>query len=165
MSLRTALLAGVVGAVLAPGAAQAQVVWVVRHAEKVDEGKDPDLSAQGHLRAERLGRALRDVPLTAVYVTHLKRTRQTAAAVLARGRWEPVTLPAGDVDGLVARIRGHRPGEQVFVVGHSDTLPRVWSALGCSRPLTLRHDEYDLLLRLDLDATPATRCTVLRQEN
>jgi hypothetical protein len=41
---------------LAPGAARADpsMIYLVRHAEKESSGKDPELTAQGHARAQNI---------------------------------------------------------------------------------------------------------------
>ena len=64
--------------------AQAQkAVFLVRHAEKVDESEDPLLSAAGKARARALARSLRTAGVKAIYVTQYKRTGLTAAPLAA----------------------------------------------------------------------------------
>ena len=62
-----------------PAPAAATIVFV-RHAEKADQSKDPELSAEGVARAEELARVLRDLPITAVYHTEFRRTAATGSA-------------------------------------------------------------------------------------
>ena len=52
---------------------------VVRHAEKVDASRDPDLSPAGHARAQALAASLGERELAAAYATEFKRTSQTLA--------------------------------------------------------------------------------------
>src|SRR5690554_7862592 len=57
---------------------------VVRHAEKAsDHPDDPALDADGQARAVALAQALAEVPVSAVYATPTRRTRQTAAPLAA----------------------------------------------------------------------------------
>ncbi len=51
---------------------------LVRHAETTGIGSNPDLSADGLLRATELARVLKNVPLDAAYSTNLLRTTKTA---------------------------------------------------------------------------------------
>ena len=59
----------------------ANTIYLVRHAEKQDDSKDPALSECGQKRAQALAALFADIPLAAVYATPYQRTQQTAAAV------------------------------------------------------------------------------------
>ncbi len=115
-----------------PVVAQAQgTVFIVRHAEKLDESVDPPLSDAGRARASALSRVLKDAGVTAIYTSEYQRTMQTAEPLAQALKLQPVTVPASDLDTLVARLRIHQHrNEIVLVVGHSDTIPRVIRALG-----------------------------------
>jgi phosphohistidine phosphatase SixA len=136
-------------------------VIVVRHAERADDGtKDPPLSAAGEARAKRLASHLQSAEIAAAYVTPLKRTQQTAALAVATiaPTITTTTLPAADIDALIARIRLHRPNETVLVVGHSNTVPRILQALGMPNPPTIAEDEYHHLFVVTPDmGTSAAR--------
>jgi len=64
-------------------------LYLIRHGETTwnqqriiqGSGSDTDLSEKGKAQAESLGRAMKDVPLTAVYSSPLKRAMDTAASV------------------------------------------------------------------------------------
>ncbi|MBL8519089.1 MAG: amidohydrolase family protein [Betaproteobacteria bacterium] len=133
-----------------PGFAGPPVI-VVRHAERGEDAaapKDPPLSAVGTQRAERLAALLRDTPLSAVYVTPYRRTRDTGGAV-ARSKGLQVTeVNAADTAALAARIAAQPPGRAVLVVGHSNTVPDILKALGAERAVAVADDEYDGLWRL-----------------
>jgi len=128
----------------APAAGQ-RLVFLVRHAEKVDESDDADLSPVGRARAERLADLLRDAGLAAAYASDRKRTQQTIAPAAARAGVAVTTLPAGDVAGLVAALRVAPLSGPALVAGHSDTVPLVLEALGHQPTVTMRSDEYDAL--------------------
>ena len=57
---------------------QTTTIYLIRHAEKVDNSKNPDLSKVGLERAEHWKTILSQVPLKAVYSTDFLRTVQTA---------------------------------------------------------------------------------------
>ena len=113
----------------APPAADSVVVFVVRHAEKVEDGsQDPPLTAAGRARAALLARTLGDVKLTGAYATDYRRARATAEpAARAAGLEVRLYDPAKPAE-LAARLRAH-PG-RYLVVGHSNTVPGLVRALG-----------------------------------
>ena len=121
----------------------------IRHAEKADATKDPDLAEAGRARAEALAKALRDANITAIYVTEFKRTQQTAAP-LAKALGITVTvLPAQDSAALIAKLRALNGN--ALVVGHGDTIPNLIKALGVSEPINIAENDYDNLFAVVLD--------------
>jgi broad specificity phosphatase PhoE len=130
-----------------PALAQ-RAVFVVRHAEKVDESRDPLLSPAGQARAAALARHLKDAGVTAAFVTDLQRTRLTAAPLTDALGIKPIVLPAAATQEMVDRIRRDHAQDVVLVVGHSNTVPAVLKLLGHTEPVTIRDDEYDALFVL-----------------
>lgn len=133
MSYKTArlrlFLCLVVLLITLPAYAQVTVIFT-RHAEKAAVPKDdPPLTAAGQRRAELLASMLADSGVDAIYVTELQRTQQTAAPLAARLNVKPAVIPADDTDALVKAIRARQKGVEV-VVGHSNKLPAIISALG-----------------------------------
>ncbi len=131
---------GLLGFVLASGAfaprvlaAQPSLVVLVRHGEKATEGgSDPSLSEAGRARAQALADALAMTTPNAIIVTSLKRTAETAAVVAAKSGVTPtvITISSGakhiaDVSAAVRKATG-----VVLVVGHSNTIPAIVTALG-----------------------------------
>lgn len=108
---------------------------VVRHAEKATEDPgDPVLTDAGRQRAAALADALADAPVAAVYATDFQRTQQTAAPVAARHGLAVTTYDAKQpADAFAARLRRDHARGTVVVVGHSNTVPGIVSALcGCA---------------------------------
>ncbi len=104
-----------------PGATE---ILLVRHGESraatadnpfplVDGHGDPELHANGEAQAIRVGQRLKDQPISAVYVTNLRRTSQTAAPLCAHLRMTPVVEPdlrevhLGEWEGGVLRMKAH----------------------------------------------------------
>ena len=56
---------------------------LVRHAEKVDDSRDPELSDMGKQRAEKLAQVLGSQSIDAIYSTDYIRTKDTCAPVSA----------------------------------------------------------------------------------
>ncbi|WP_428265883.1 phosphoglycerate mutase family protein [Haliangium sp.] len=120
-------------------------VYVVRHAEK-QGGEDPELTAAGHARAQELARMLDGVPVSAVYSTDTKRTRQTAQP-LAAAKGLSVQPYAAPTD--VRELAAAHKGQVVVVVGHSNTVPAIIDALGGQAPFELIPDtQFDHLFLL-----------------
>ena len=129
------------------------VIVVVRHAEKASAGgNDPELSVAGQKRAEALSRILKDAQITAVFVTEFKRTQQTAAPTARAAHLSPTVLPAGDIPGLVAKLRA--VNGNVLVVGHSNTMPDLMKALGITTPVTIPEDDYTEIFLVSLADPP-----------
>ena len=131
-----------------PATAQS-TVFVVRHAERADAGAakpdtDPDLSAIGHQRAESLARVLKDAGITAIFVTPLKRTHQTAAPLAKALGLTPIAIAANDTNTLVIQLQQHRGA--ALVVGHSNTVPVIVKALGVEEAVVIGDTEFDRLL-------------------
>ena len=148
MTKRFAFCFFLASALVSTAAAQS-TIFVVRHAERADAMKDPDLSEAGRGRAEALAKALRDANITAIYVTEFKRTQQTAAP-LARALSITVTvLPAQDSAALIAKLRALNGN--ALVVGHGDTIPNLIKALGVSEPINIAENDYDNLFAVVLD--------------
>jgi broad specificity phosphatase PhoE len=103
---------------------------LVRHAEKGPEEPDPDLTEAGRERAALLSSMLREVELSAVYSTKYKRNRQTAAPT-ARRHGLAVTEYSADqkASDFLSELLVKHPGGAVLVVGHSNTVPGMISAL------------------------------------
>ena len=112
------------------------MVILIRHAEKGTEPpSDPPLSPAGSARAQDLVTALADAGVTAIVTSDRRRTRETAAPMAKARHLEPVEIGRPDgslarhVAAVAAEVRRH-PGGVVLVVGHTDTLPEIVTALG-----------------------------------
>lgn len=125
-------------------------VIVVRHAEKAsDHPSDPSLSEAGHARAEALRDALSNAGVSAIHVTQYRRTRDTAAPLAVSMGLPLTTLPveSGDVadhvQALQEAIMSEHAGEVVLVVGHSNTVPEIVSALSGREVPAMSEAVYD----------------------
>jgi len=130
-------------------AADRQIIFVVRHAERADAGSpdakmmgaDPSLSAMGKARADRLAAILRVAQVGHIFTTELRRTRETAAPLAAATHLDIVSLPVTDVDGLVARLSDAHGTS--LVVGHSNTVPEILKKLGVPGSVSVADDDFD----------------------
>ena len=147
MLKRLVLLAALVACFATPALAQA-TVFVVRHAERADDGAakledDPDLSAAGRARAEALAAALEDAGVTAIFATQYKRTHQTAAPLAKALGLSVATVHSDDIAGLVEQLK--KVKGNALVVSHSGSVPKLVTALSGTKAPELGHDDYDNL--------------------
>ena len=132
---------------------QSTTVIVLRHAEKVDESRDPQLSAAGEARAAALAEALADAGVSAIITTQFERTRRTAAPLAERLGITPIVVAATDGNharDVAARARDLAPGT-IVIVGHSNTVPAIIRALGGAEVGPMPDEAYDDLFVLAID--------------
>lgn len=157
LSLLALALAGVAESAAAPQL----VVFLVRHAEKVDASSDPELSEAGIRRATELAAALRDAGIEHVHSSDFIRTRSTATPVAADGGLEVALYDPHDLPELVQRLR--EVGERHLVVGHSNTTPTVAELLGGEPGTAIDEDgEYDRLYIVTVGADGEVTTVLMR---
>jgi broad specificity phosphatase PhoE len=149
-STRIATLAALLFATFAWAAPPAcTTIIIVRHAEQTDpNAADPPLSLAGEARATALARVLEHSGVQAAYVTQFKRTKATAARAVALLHI-PVTevpVPANIAEHahlLAQRVLSEHPGGTVLIVGHSNTVPAIVTALTNVPVHPIAITEYD----------------------
>lgn len=127
-------------------------VYVVRHCEVLG-GSNPNLSTAGQQRAALLARKLTAEPLDAVYVTQYNRTQQTGQAVAAAAGLTATSYDATDAQVPVDDIMNNHVGGRALIVGHSNTVDDICSALGVNGVGELDHDHFDRLFVVHRFAT------------
>ncbi len=142
-------------------------VYVVRHAERAEDGSsDPPLSREGQARAQALQSVLGEVALSAIHTTHLKRTWQTAGPVATAHSLEVQQHPIGSGEAaehsarLARELIERHCGEQVLVVGHSNTVALIVAALSGRPEPELSEADYDFFYQVRL--LPDGPATVIR---
>ncbi|OAZ03623.1 SixA phosphatase family protein [Flavobacterium succinicans] len=100
---------------------QTTSIYLIRHAEKVDNSKNPDLSKAGLERAEHWKTILSQVPLKAVYSTDFLRTVQTASPTATSKNLEIIKYDPKTID--LEQLKKDYKGQAVLIVGHSNTTP------------------------------------------
>lgn len=128
--------------------AAATEVFVVRHAERVSNtDRDSPLSETGHARARALADALADADVEAVLTSQFVRTIETARPLAELMGIAPVVEPVEDADAssraVAHRVLREHAGETVLIVGHSNTVPAIISALGGADIGPLTESDYD----------------------
>tara|TARA_R110002126_G_scaffold8953_10_gene41174 strand:+ start:3546 stop:4055 length:510 start_codon:yes stop_codon:yes gene_type:complete len=126
----------------------ANTIYLVRHAEKEDDSKDPVLSVCGQARAQALAAYFADVPLAAVYATPYQRTQQTAAAV-ANNQKLPVK-PYDPRQPALLQQQLQAYAQPFLVVGHSNTVPELVKLFSGIEVAPLTEQQYNLLYQVQL---------------
>ena len=133
--------------------ADALTFIVVRHAEKAtDDPRDPALDAAGQARAAALATRLQARDIVAAYATDLRRTVQTAqptaqAHAIEVTRYDAATPAAR----FAARLRQQHASGTVLVVGHSNTVPGIVSALCQCAVAAIDDSDYGNLYEITID--------------
>lgn len=143
--------------------ADAVTYFIVRHAEKVDVSRDPDLSTAGEARARALAARLEGQPLDAVYATEFKRTGQTVGPTAAAQGLALTPYSARQpAPAFGDQLRAAHPRGTVLIAGHSDTVPGIVAALCACDVAPMPDYEYDRLSIVHVDAAGRARLDVQR---
>ena len=141
--------------------AEPLVVFLVRHAEKVDSSADPELSPEGVQRAADLAATLADAGVERIHSSDYIRTRDTAAPLAAALGLELEIYDPRDLPSLVALLR--EAGGRHLVVGHSNTTPNAVELLGGEPgPAVVEATEYDRLYAVTVGGDGAVSTALLR---
>ena len=138
------------------------LVFLVRHAERADDGgmapeEDPHISPAGAERAEALARMLGNAGITHIHSTDYFRTRATAAPLAAATGLSVSVYDAGNQAAFAGELLA-TPGRHL-VVGHSNSIPGLVTALGGDPHGAIASMEYDRLYLVSIG--PAGAETVL----
>ena len=131
-------------------------VFLVRHAEKQAEPKDPELTAEGLARARQLASVLRSANLSACFASEFKRTQATAAPTAQTFELAVIERKAGQEQALAKEIKQDFAGKRVLFVGHSNTVPQMMKHLGAKNLPELDESDYDNLFVLQIDEAGET---------
>ncbi len=145
---------------LAVPAAALDTIWLVRHAEKVEDSETAKwqfldalrpLTPEGTKRAEALATRLKDAGITAVYSSRTTRTISTALPLVLSAPGIRL-IPDDDTiekdkqaDFLAWLRKTHANDRAILIVGHSNTIPVLLAKFGA------KPDCYE---RLGIQQTP-----------
>ena len=119
----------ILGTLTADIAGQSKVIVLVRHAEKVDASADPELSAEGKERAQRLAKKIGKYRPKEIYSTDFKRTRDTVQPLAAKRRVPIQTYDPRKPQELADKILNSEH-KRILISGHSNTVPGLANLLG-----------------------------------
>ena len=130
--------------------------YVLRHAEKLTTGSDPDLSVEGHTRAAALVVTLQDVKIDAIYATEFLRTQNTVAPLADARALTVGAYQAANSSAIAELILEKHSGQGVVVCGHSNTVGEIIQALGHDELIQLTESDYGDLFIITITDGNAT---------
>lgn len=124
-----------------PAGAQ-EAVFIIRHAEKVATGEDPNLTDQGRERAVAWAGMLERAGIDHVITTSALRTRETGGIVADALDVDRTQVEIADVTGLVDLLAFDHAESRVLVVAHEETIPSILTGLGIANEIDVGPDDY-----------------------
>ena len=97
--------------------------YFIRHAEKADSSKNPDLSEKGVERAQEWKALFSEINFDAVYSTDFNRTLQTIQPIVAGNNQLLKIYNPKMID--VELFKKETQGKTILIVGHSNTVPNM----------------------------------------
>jgi phosphohistidine phosphatase SixA len=123
-------------------------IYLVRHAEKLDNSKDPKLSKCGKQRAQQLSKILSKANISAIYSTKYQRTMQTAEPM---SRLEQLKIQHYDPNNLeLFSLQLKQEKRNTLIVGHSNTTPVLTELLAQQKVAPLTEDNYQYLYQVHI---------------
>lgn len=147
--------------IVSPIMAADTMIIVVRHAEKsTDDPKDPGLSEQGQVRANKLAGILKDAHVSAAYTTQYKRTQLTALPTATQNGFSTEVRNATRENAktytadLLNEIQKKHKGKTVLIVGHSNTVSEMIKHITGVDVSPIGEDEFDRVYVITLGKQP-----------
>ena len=139
---------------------QPLVVFLVRHAEKVDNSETSELSTAGNTRSAALATTLHDAGIKYVHSTDFIRTRKTVSPVATKLGVKIELYDAGELPAFVEQLKSQ--GGRHLVVGHSNTTPKLVELLGGEPGAKIQEMEYDRLYIVTIDKDGVANTVLIR---
>lgn len=132
--------------------AQKKTIILLRHAEKdlspEQNASDPELSAAGKERAQRLIKAIKKYKPYAIYSSDYKRTRATAAPLAEKYQITVQIYDPRKLNDIFTAIKESK-ARRIVVAGHNNTTPALVNLFaGENKFKQLDENEYDKIFIL-----------------
>lgn len=138
-------------------------IILVRHAEKAKSNdNNPNLSEIGQQRAKKLAKTLKNASINAIYATEFARTQETAKPLSEIINIPIKIIEANSTDKLVNEIQDKHKGENILIVGHSNTLPSIIEKLGNIKIQEINENEYNNLFILNISKNDRAKLLSLK---
>jgi len=116
-------------------------IYIVRHAEKLDNTPYSVLSPKGHDRAARLRDILLHKKIDMIFATTFQRTQETAqplATALSKQMW----IYRNNAVDSIADVMKSLTGENILLIGHSGNIPSIIEKITGKKVDAMKEDEY-----------------------
>ena len=138
-------------------------IILVRHAEKRKDSKDPDLTMEGKMRAEKLSNILKTLELDHVFSSPYKRTIQTSEPTALAKQLDIENYDPRDMDNFGNTLLEKYSGKKILVVGHSNTTPKLLNyLLGETVVKSIPETDYDNLFVVSLFPNKEPKAILLK---
>ena len=129
-------------------AAESYSIYLVRHAEKLTESKNPVLTVCGKKRAEQLASLLSKAGIDAIYSTSYQRTMQTAKPLAKKQKMAIKNYSPKYLEQFSLQLKQRK--ENTLVVGHSNTTPILVELLTKQKVAPLTEQDYQYLYQVQV---------------
>jgi len=138
-----------------------KTIYIVRHAEKQLEGKDPELAYVGEVRAKKLAQILEKENIKHVFSTDFLRTKSTAQPTATAANVTITTYDPSKQEEFVEQLR--QLEGNILVIGHSNTVSPLANTFITEgekfEDLTDLDYDYIYIVRLDKNGAKVERKT------
>ena len=121
-------------------------LYLVRHAEKQADSKNPLLTQCGEERAKQLSKLLSTANIKSVYSTNYQRTMSTAAPLSSRQNIAIKNYDPKQLEQFSLHLKSRK--ENALIVGHSNTTPELTQLLSEQKVEKLTEKEYQMLYQV-----------------
>lgn len=146
--------------VVLPLQAKDFTLYLVRHAEKVQQKPDPSLTQCGLFRANQLARLLSLEKLEYVYSTQYKRTRETATPTATDQQLAIKYYAPNALEQFAFQLKKQQGN--ALIVGHSNTTPVLAGLLADAQVPAIPEKEFTMLYQIQFIGEQV-KLTVLKQ--
>ena len=142
-------------------AAQEKTILLVRHAEKIDDSQDPELSPQGKERAQRLVKTIGKYKPGGFFSTDFKRTRDTLVPLAAKREKKIEIYDPRKPQELIDTIMKSKT-KRFVISGHSNTIPGLANLIAKKEVFrNLNDSEHSVIWLVRLKDGKVTRLELL----
>ena len=121
-------------------------LYLVRHAEKQADSKNPPLTQCGKARAKQLSTLLSTANIKSIYSTSYQRTMSTAAPLSKKLKVAIKNYNPKQLSQFALHLKQRK--DNALIVGHSNTTPQLTQLLSGQQVESLSEDNYQTLYQI-----------------
>jgi len=125
-------------------------LYLVRHAEKKPDSKNPPLTQCGKERAKQLATLLSAAKIKSIYSTSYQRTMLTAGPLSVQQNIAIKNYNPKQLEQFALHLKQRK--ETALIVGHSNTTPQLTNLISDEKVDAISENEYQLLYQVHFNA-------------